>query len=312
MPSTGRGPAVQAPDQEPGPVGRLVRHDRRRSERRSRARTTLRSPSRSGSTRVSVADAHGPPAVRDDRYRVRVPGGAWWARTPRPLTAFKQRALQGGAQVPRNGRRVSARAPGRGPHRSSARSRWTGRSRSANERHPRLGARLGVGAQRAQSPRRPAAGRRRLRVEDVTSPTAGSRRCEGSRSSSASEFVADHRPLGVGEEHAAQPHREPRPARRGRRSPWLGARSPSPRQAMEFRRHMVGFVFQDNPLLPYLSAQGNIETALLGAGMGRRERHERSAELLDEVGLADRAGSPARRAIRGPATGRGPGPGARR
>jgi putative ABC transport system ATP-binding protein len=52
---------------------------------------------------------------------------------------------------------------------------------------------------------------------------------------------------------------------------------------------MVGFVFQDNPLLPYLSAQGNIETALLGAGMGRRERRQRSAELLEEVGLADRS-----------------------
>ncbi len=69
-----------------------------------------------------------------------------------------------------------------------------------------------------------------------------------------------------------------------------GVAVPEPRRAIDFRRHMVGFVFQDNPLLPYLSAQGNIETALLGAGMGRRERHQRSAELLDEVGLSDRAG----------------------
>jgi putative ABC transport system ATP-binding protein len=65
---------------------------------------------------------------------------------------------------------------------------------------------------------------------------------------------------------------------------------PEPAKAVQFRRHMVGFVFQDNPLLPYLSAQGNIETALLGAGIGRRERQERTAELLEEVGLADRAG----------------------
>src|SRR5205823_2661607 len=64
---------------------------------------------------------------------------------------------------------------------------------------------------------------------------------------------------------------------------------PEPADAVGFRRHMVGFVSQDNPLLPYLTAEGNIETALLGAGMGRRERQERSAELLDEVGLADRA-----------------------
>lgn len=65
---------------------------------------------------------------------------------------------------------------------------------------------------------------------------------------------------------------------------------PAPADALEFRRHMVGFVFQDNPLLPYLSAQGNIEAALLAAGMGRRDRAERTAELLQEVGLADRAG----------------------
>ena len=64
---------------------------------------------------------------------------------------------------------------------------------------------------------------------------------------------------------------------------------PEPRQAVEFRRHMVGFVFQDNPLLPYLSAQANIEAALLAAGVGRRERHERALELLGEVGLASRA-----------------------
>jgi ABC-type lipoprotein export system ATPase subunit len=64
---------------------------------------------------------------------------------------------------------------------------------------------------------------------------------------------------------------------------------PEPQEAVEFRRHTVGFVFQDNPLLPYLTAQGNVESALLPVGIGRRERHERSLELLDEVGLADRA-----------------------
>jgi putative ABC transport system ATP-binding protein len=64
---------------------------------------------------------------------------------------------------------------------------------------------------------------------------------------------------------------------------------PAPRRAIAFRRHVVGFVFQDNLLLPYLSAQGNVEAALLAAGVGRRERHRRSAALLEEVGLADRA-----------------------
>jgi len=64
---------------------------------------------------------------------------------------------------------------------------------------------------------------------------------------------------------------------------------PEPRHAVEFRRRLVGFVFQDNLLLPYLSAQSNIEAALLAAGVGRRERRQRSSELLVEVGLADRA-----------------------
>jgi ABC-type lipoprotein export system ATPase subunit len=68
-----------------------------------------------------------------------------------------------------------------------------------------------------------------------------------------------------------------------------GRSVPPPQEAVEFRRHTVGFVFQDNPLLPYLSAQGNIESALLAAGVGRRERHDRALELLAEVGLAGRA-----------------------
>lgn len=64
---------------------------------------------------------------------------------------------------------------------------------------------------------------------------------------------------------------------------------PDPGHAVEFRRRLVGFVFQDNLLLPYLSAQSNIETALLAAGVPRRERRNRSSELLAEVGLVDRA-----------------------
>ena len=64
---------------------------------------------------------------------------------------------------------------------------------------------------------------------------------------------------------------------------------PEPRQAVEFRRHAVGFMFQDNLLLPYLSAQSNVETALIATGLGRRERAARSTELLAEVALGERA-----------------------
>ncbi len=63
---------------------------------------------------------------------------------------------------------------------------------------------------------------------------------------------------------------------------------PPPREAVEFRRRLVGFVFQDHLLLPYLSAQSNVETALLATGVARRERALRAGDLLDEVGLSDR------------------------
>jgi ABC-type lipoprotein export system ATPase subunit len=63
---------------------------------------------------------------------------------------------------------------------------------------------------------------------------------------------------------------------------------PSPRQAVEFRRRLVGFVFQDNLLLPYLTAQSNVETALMATGVGREARQARAHELLGEVGLAGR------------------------
>ncbi|MGO9972159.1 MAG: ABC transporter ATP-binding protein [Solirubrobacteraceae bacterium] len=65
---------------------------------------------------------------------------------------------------------------------------------------------------------------------------------------------------------------------------------PTPHRAAGFRRHTVGFVFQDYVLLPYLSARDNVEAALLATGLGRRARRTRSAELLAEVGLTDRAG----------------------
>jgi putative ABC transport system ATP-binding protein len=64
---------------------------------------------------------------------------------------------------------------------------------------------------------------------------------------------------------------------------------PEPHDAVQFRRHVVGFVFQDNLLLPFLSAQSNVETALLATGLGHGERRERSLELLEEIGLAHRA-----------------------
>jgi putative ABC transport system ATP-binding protein len=60
------------------------------------------------------------------------------------------------------------------------------------------------------------------------------------------------------------------------------------RRPADYRRTTVGFVFQLHHLLPVLSAGANVEVPLLGSGLSRRERHERSRELLAEVGLAER------------------------
>ena len=60
-------------------------------------------------------------------------------------------------------------------------------------------------------------------------------------------------------------------------------------RAPRHRRELVGFVFQQHHLLVNLTARANVEVALIGAGMGRRDRRRRALELLDEVGLAERA-----------------------
>ncbi len=56
-----------------------------------------------------------------------------------------------------------------------------------------------------------------------------------------------------------------------------------------FRRRVVGFVWQQTGrnLLPYLSAADNVQLPM--ALDGRRKRKQRAMELLDLVGLADRA-----------------------
>ncbi|NDJ76098.1 MAG: ABC transporter ATP-binding protein [Chloroflexi bacterium] len=64
------------------------------------------------------------------------------------------------------------------------------------------------------------------------------------------------------------------------------------RDQVKYRRHMVGFVWQQTArnLLPYLTARENVELPMALAGFPGRERHERSKDLLERVGLADRMG----------------------
>jgi putative ABC transport system ATP-binding protein len=63
----------------------------------------------------------------------------------------------------------------------------------------------------------------------------------------------------------------------------------SDRDRSLLRLRQIGFVFQRFFLLPMLTAAENVELPLSEAGVGRRERLERTRELLDYVGLAARA-----------------------
>jgi len=56
----------------------------------------------------------------------------------------------------------------------------------------------------------------------------------------------------------------------------------------EHRRRRVGFVFQGFNLLPRLTALENVSVPLLFVGVPERERLDRAAELLNQVGLGDR------------------------
>jgi putative ABC transport system ATP-binding protein len=56
-----------------------------------------------------------------------------------------------------------------------------------------------------------------------------------------------------------------------------------------FRRDHVGFIFQSFHLIPRLTAAGNLELPLMLMGMAASERHKRVTEVLEDLGLADRA-----------------------
>jgi putative ABC transport system ATP-binding protein len=61
-------------------------------------------------------------------------------------------------------------------------------------------------------------------------------------------------------------------------------------QRSAYRRETVGVIFQAFNLIPSLSAQANVMVPLRLAGMNPRTARRRANELLDRVGLADRAG----------------------
>jgi len=60
-------------------------------------------------------------------------------------------------------------------------------------------------------------------------------------------------------------------------------------QLVDYRRETVGHIFQTLNLIPTLTAAENIELPMIAFGVSRKKRAERVHELLEIVGLTDRA-----------------------
>jgi len=61
------------------------------------------------------------------------------------------------------------------------------------------------------------------------------------------------------------------------------------RELTDFRLHRIGFVFQAYNLIPVLTARENIEFIMELQGVDKAERAVRSRELLEAVGIAEKA-----------------------
>jgi len=64
----------------------------------------------------------------------------------------------------------------------------------------------------------------------------------------------------------------------------------SSREMSRYRLRRVGMIFQSFNLIPTMTARENVSLALAFAGLSKNERRGRSMELLDRVGLSQRAG----------------------
>jgi putative ABC transport system ATP-binding protein len=60
-------------------------------------------------------------------------------------------------------------------------------------------------------------------------------------------------------------------------------------QLVDYRRKIVGHIFQNLNLIPTLTAKENVEFSMVTSGIPRAKRKQRVEELLGTVGLLDRA-----------------------
>jgi putative ABC transport system ATP-binding protein len=63
----------------------------------------------------------------------------------------------------------------------------------------------------------------------------------------------------------------------------------SGKELAAIRNEKIGFVFQQYNLLPKATILRNVELPMLYAGVSRRERRQRALELLERVGIPDKA-----------------------
>jgi putative ABC transport system ATP-binding protein len=65
----------------------------------------------------------------------------------------------------------------------------------------------------------------------------------------------------------------------------------SSRKLIDFRMNNIGFVFQSYNLIPVLTAGENVEFIMHLQGKPKKEREQRTKELLEAVGIGDRVKS---------------------